>query len=145
MSPTPTSATPRRRRISGGTLLAWLFVFGLLGGMLFMPSRQSTGTQWDQEAAVAASLAVVTDDPVPPQDAYSLAVHKKRRRTELKPVAAEYAHGSVQQAQHLVLIALSATPAARIARAPTPPSGSLAPTSDTPQLRLRPGQAPPAV
>ncbi len=145
MSPTPTSATPRRRRISGGTLLAWLFVFGLLGGMLLMPFRQSTGTQSGQQLAVAASLAAVSDDPVPPQDARHLTVHKKRRRTERERVAAEYAHASAKSAQYLSLAALPATPAVQTARAPTPRSGSSAAASDTPQLRLRPGQAPPTV
>ncbi len=144
MSPMPTSATPRRR-ISGGTLLVWLFVFGLFGGMLLMPSRQNPGTQSGQEPAVAASLAAVSDDPVPPQDAQHLVVHKKRRRTEREPVAAEYAHVSAKSTQYLALAALSTTPAVQTARAPTPRSGSSAPTSDTPQLRLRPGQAPPAV
>lgn len=142
MSPPPTSATPSRR-VPGAALPALLVALGLFVCLLFPPSRQGPGAPSGQDPAVAASLAAVGGGQVPPQDAHRLVVRKKHRRTELKPAVGEDLRTAIQPTPSLAA-APAAIPARRAAQAPTPHRGPSAPASAAPQLRLQPGQAPPA-
>lgn len=135
----PTCAKPKSRH-PGRALLAFLAALGILACLLSAPTLPAPEPGLRQEIATAAGFQPAYGDQAPSDDTHPLVVRKKNRRNALSPVDA---NAAARAAMAIAWAALTAAPAAA-ARPPVPDRERVVPASTAPQLRLHPGQAPPA-